>query len=289
MGNSVTPFLFHHPNFIFRNSENPILSFQDGSTLIHFSRIGASLISMDRAPFGSFVIGQGATENSLLTVVDKVVAWSKSNGVNNLLIKSFPEAYNPEQHALIKGALLKSGFVIQFTDVAQIVPVTDDAMKLNTHKKRRVRKAGELAYTFSHLPISFLEESYRLIVETRQNKGYPVTMSLNDLKTMFCEFPKAYMLFGAFDQKKLIAAAVCIEVNSQILYCFYIGDSLSHRTYSPVTFLVQGIYEFCKSQGFKIIDLGLSTDKGILNNGLYNFKKSFGSIDSVKLTFLKQL
>jgi hypothetical protein len=287
--NSVTSFLFHQPNFIFRNPENPIVSFQEESTLIHFSRIGDSLISMDRAPFGSFIIDQRATENSLLTVVDKVAAWSKSNGVSNLLIRSFPEVYNPEQHALIKGALLKSGFDIQFTDVAQIIPVTDEPMNLNTHKKRRVRKAVELTFTFSQLPISLLEKSYSLIVESRQTKGYPVTMSLDELTKMFREFPQAYMLFGAFDQKKLIAASVCIEVNSEILYCFYIGDSLSYRTYSPVTFLVQGIYEFgCKSR-FKIIDLGLSTDKGILNSGLYNFKKSFGTVDSVKLTFLKQL
>jgi hypothetical protein len=288
--NSVTSFLFHQPNFVFRDPEKPIVSFQEGSTLIYFSRIGDSLVSMDRAPFGGFIIEQRATEDNLLTVIHKVVAWSKSNGVTNLLIRTFPEMYNPQQHALIKDVLLKSGFDIQFTDVAQIIPVTGELMNLNTHKKRRVRKAGELAFTFSQLPISSLKESYRLIVESRQNKGYPVTMPLDDLTNMFREFPQAYMLFGAFDQKKLIAASVCIEVNKAILYCFYIGDSLAYRRYSPVTFLVQCIYEFCcKSRHFKIIDLGLSTDKGILNSGLHNFKKSFGSVDSVKLTFFKQL
>jgi hypothetical protein len=114
-------------------------------------------------------------------------------------------------------------------------------------------------------------------------------MSLDNLSKMFVEFPEEYMLFGVFHDERLVATAVCIEVNSDILYCFYLGDTLSYRSYSPVTFLVQGIYDFCQSRQFKMIDLGISTDKGIMNNGLYNFKKSFGSMDSVKLTFFKQL
>ena len=105
---------------------------------------------------------------------------------------------------------------------------------------------------------------------------------------MFKLFPGDYLLFGVFDKNKLIATSVCIKVNDKILYCFYIGDALAFRPHSPITLLINGIYEYCQTNDFKMLDLGISTDKGILNKGLYAFKKTFGSFDSYKLTFLKQ-
>jgi lipid II:glycine glycyltransferase (peptidoglycan interpeptide bridge formation enzyme) len=87
----------------------------------------------------------------------------------------------------------------------------------------------------------------------------------------------------------LIAASACIKVNDKILYSFYIGDALSFRPHSPTTLLINGIYRYCQARHYKILDLGISTDKGVLNEGLYAFKKTFGCFDSFKLTFLKQL
>jgi len=113
-------------------------------------------------------------------------------------------------------------------------------------------------------------------------------MTFKDLEAMFKLFPGNYLLFGVFDKNKLIATSVCIKVNDKILYCFYIGDALAFRPHSPITSLINGIYEYCQTNDFKMLDLGISTDKGILNKGLYAFKQTFGSFDSYKLTFLKQ-
>lgn len=114
-------------------------------------------------------------------------------------------------------------------------------------------------------------------------------MTLPDLIKTFEQFPAHYILFGVLDDEKIIAAAVTVVVSKEILYCFYIGDSLAYRPYSPVTFLVSGIYDYCIANNFKLLDLGISTDKGVLNKGLYSFKKSLGCIDSCKLTFEKIL
>ena len=114
-------------------------------------------------------------------------------------------------------------------------------------------------------------------------------MTLKDIEATFERFPDEYLLFGVFDKNKMVATSVSIKVNSKILYCFYIGDALTYRAYSPVTKLVDGIYRYCQVHYFKLLDLGLSSDKGVLNQGLYAFKKTFGTFDSHKLTYLKQL
>jgi hypothetical protein len=185
--------------------------------------------------------------------------------------------------------LHESGFTIKYEDITQAIPIQSGAMRLNTHKMRRLRKAEVSGFSFRELSLNFLEEGYSLIVGSRENKGYPITMSMKELEDMFALFPSEYLLFGVFDKHKLISVSVSIKVNTEILYCFYIGDDLAYRSHSPVTYLIHGIYEYCRSNHFKLLDLGISTDKGILNKGLYTFKKTFGSVDSPKLTFVKQL
>jgi len=281
-------FLFHKPEFIFRYPENQIITFEESGSKIHFSRIGNLLISLDKSPFGSFVITSGTTKNKLSSLVEKIEDWSRKEGIANLLIRSFPEIYEPEQNALIKETLIGSGFSIKYEDITQVIPVTEGSMHLNTHKKRRLRQAESLDFSFREIPLNHLEEAYSLIVESRESKGYPVTMTFRDLEAMFKLFPGDYLLFGVFDKNKLIATSVCIKVNDKILYCFYIGDALAFRPNSPITLLINGIYEYCQANYFEMLDLGISTDKGIINKGLYAFKKTFGSFDSYKLTFLKQ-
>ena len=290
MDNPASTFLFHRPEFIFRHSETEIITFEAHGSKIYFSRLGSLLISLDKSPFGSFVLTSRNTKSDLYSLVEKIVSWSKANGIASLIVRSFPEVYQPAHSTLIKNALSESGFSVKFEDITQVIHVpATNGINLNTHKKRRIRQAESKAFVFRQIPMDFLDEAYARIVESRESKGYPVTMTLRDLETMFKVFPNDYLLFGVFDQITLIATAVCIKISNEIMYCFYLGDALAYRRDSPITLLINGIFEYCKTHLFKILDLGLSTDKGVLNTGLYAFKKSFGSIDSQKLTFSKQL
>ena len=289
MDSPASTFLFHKPEFIFRHPENQTIIFEEEGSKIYFSFLGNLLISLDKSPFGSFVITSSTSRSSLISLVEKIEAWSRARGIASLMIRSFPEIYEPDQSALIKETLIGSGFSIKYEDITQVIPITESSMDLNTHKKRRLRQAASLDFSFREISLSYLEEAYSLIVESRESKGYPITMTFKDLEAMFKLFPTDYLLFGVFDKNKLIAASACIKVNNKILYCFYIGDDLAFRPHSPITVLINGIYRYCQASHFKMLDLGISTDNGVLNKGLYAFKKTFGSFDSHKSTFLKQL
>ncbi len=282
-------FLFHRHAFIFRNAETTAIPFDGPSAKIYFSNIGDSLISLNKAPFGSFILGPAVTRSDLISLVEKIQEWAIANDIINLTIRSFPDIYSPNHSSLIQNVLLVTGFYVKYEDITQVLHVSAGEMDLDTHKKRRIRKAKSLRYSFRQVTLDFLEEGYSLIVESRKNKDYPVTMTMKELKDMFILFPEEYLLFGVFDKTKMIAASVSIKINSEILYAFYIGDSIAYRSASPVTVLINGIHDFCGAHGIHLLDLGLSTDRGVLNKGLYEFKKSFGSFDSHKLTFEKLL
>jgi hypothetical protein len=51
--------------------------------------------------------------------------------------------------------------------------------------------------------------------------------------------------------------------------------------------LIEGLYEFCQKENFTLLDLGISTDKGLANEGLIRFKKNLGAKSALKLSFLK--
>lgn len=283
-------FIFHHPKFIFRNPETTVVLFEERSAEIYFSHNHDSLISLDASPFGSFVTDRGIKKDDLLSCLKKIEQWSGAHNITTVLIRSFPNAYQPRLSALIKETLLEFSFKVLYEDIAQVIDVTPGGrLALNTDKKRRLRNSDARGFQFRSLPPAFLEEGYSLIVQSRKNKGYPVTMSFEGVKNMFALFPDEYLLFGVFDKERMIAASVSVKISKDILYCFYLGDDLAYRTHSPVTILVTGIYEYCKANDFSTLDLGLSTDKGIMNKGLYTFKKTFGTVDSPKLTFIKEL
>lgn len=283
-------FLFHRPKFIFRDPQTSVIRFENQSAEIYFSNQRQSLISLHASPFGGFLTDREIKKVHLLDCLSKIHAWADSNGISEVVIRLFPNEYHPEFAAMITETLVEASFKVLYTDVTQYITVAGNAsMDLDTHKKRRLRNSNARGFQFRSLTSDFLDRAYALFVQSRDNKGYPVTMSLDGLRKMFALFPDEYLLFGVFDKEKLIAASVSIKVSEKILYCFYIGDDLEYRSHSPVTALVSGIYTYCKTNGFEMLDVGLSTDKGIVNKGLYVFKKSFGALEAPKLTFAKNL
>jgi len=138
---------------------------------------------------------------------------------------------------------------------------------------------------FKKLSVDTLPEAYELIKKAREDKNYPVTMSLEGLQNTFLRFPYNYNLFGVYSDNRLVSASVCIKVSNEIMYNFYVGDDLNYRKHSPVVYLLAELFNWCKHKGYNILDLGISTDKGVLNKGLFNFKANLGAQHSEKPTY----
>lgn len=283
-------FLFLQRRFIFREtSQTDLLSFEEQGLRIYFARINDILISMHRSPFGGVVSECSCDIPQVQKLLNAVESWAKQNNIKSIVVRLFPGIYAPDWSKVVRYGLSNSGYAVQYEDVSQVLPVKENGLQVDVHKKRRIRQAVNADYHFELLSPDHIEAAYSLIVESRLDKGYPVTMTLPELKETISQFPDKYLIFGVSVGSKLVAASVSIKVNDQILYTFYLGDHLEYRRHSPVTYLVAGIYDYCFKHGFELLDLGTSSDKGVINQGLYNFKKTFGAIDSFKPTFIKCL
>lgn len=283
------PILFHQPDFIFRDKTENVISFQNRTVAIYFTKKNHALVSLSKSPFGGIVLLNNDSDiaNETGKLFEEINSYVISNGIRSVQVTCSPLIYQPVNGELIVREFLKAGYSILYKDIAQVLVVNNNPLKLNTLRKRSIRQSIESGFVFYELKLNQLPQAYDLFVESRKRKGYPVTMTLDELTRMFILFPQQYKLMGVFDNGKLIAACVVIWVSPAILYYFYVGDDSEYRKCSPVTYLIENVYTYAQKQGATLFDLGISTDAGVLNVGLYGFKKSFGAVDSAKYTFVK--
>jgi hypothetical protein len=97
------------------------------------------------------------------------------------------------------------------------------------------------------------------------------------------------VLFGVFQDDKVVAASIAIRVTTQVLYNFYCDHDNQYDAVSPVVFLIEGIYQYCASQKIPLLDLGTSAVAGKPNFGLLEFKMRLHGQPTAKLTFQKNI
>ncbi len=112
-------------------------------------------------------------------------------------------------------------------------------------------------------------------------------MEWGPLKDMAVALPESVLGFGCYQGGEMVASAVCIRVNSQILYIFYWGESPGFESWSPVSLLAQSIYDYAASSGYRLLDAGTATLSGEPNHGLISYKKALGFVESLKITLEK--
>ncbi len=290
--NRKDSFFFHKKEFVTRDTNNDGELWQFVITIdnmpvgdIWFTINEQCATSLNRSPFGCFNIDH-LTESEMSNVTNQIVSCLQEE-TSAIKIVNHPSFYNKELSRVVDHTLTQIGFEKQI-EQAQYLPVKEEFKRMVSPSEKRYLNAAS-DFTFQELSIEVLEEAYDLFVESRENKGYPVTMSLEQLNSTFHQFPSNYRLFGLYDHHTLIAASVCIVINSSILYDFYHGDRLTYRKKSPVVPLLGNIYDLASKEGFEYLDLGVSTDRGAINEGLYSFKKNLGAISSDKVSYLFSL
>ena len=161
--------------------------------------------------------------------------------------------------------------------------------KIEAWEKRKLKQSKAKGLIGKSLPIRELEKVYNFILKCRQQRGQSLSMTWEELDETVNTFKESFFLFGTFFQKELTSASIAIQVNPSILYSFYAGHLKKFDSLSPVVLLTSGMYKFCGTHNFQLLDLGTSAIDGQPNFSLLDFKLRLGAVPSMKLTFEKQL
>ncbi len=262
---------------------------------IHFTEVSpGSWRSPARGTFGSFSQAEAVTPGDLELLLHGVERYLTTLGAEELVMVLPPGGHDAARVADSTRMLLHNGYTILHADINQDLQVDERTLpeRMSRGNLKRFRKCEREGWQFVQLPEEHHGQAYQLITDNRRRRGHPLTMTHEGLVTMDRLFPGRVPYFGLVRDghpDDMAASAICMRIDEHILYVFYWGDAADRQTLSPVVGLAAGIHEYCRHEGIRILDAGISTAQGVPNPGLMRFKHSLGFSESPRATLIKRM
>jgi acetyltransferase-like isoleucine patch superfamily enzyme len=239
------------------------------------------------APFGGFHFKNELLSTnticSFLTELKKYIVENKLKGIKLTLP---PDIYSPTINAKFINCLNNESFKIYTIDLTGWVDLESFVNKFKNQKARQyLNQSINLGLKFK--PVNDINEkiaAYNIIKENRENLNRPIYMTFNDLEDVNKVWQVDYFIVENRENEKL-ASAIIYQAHPYIAYAVFWGDNEKGRSLRAMNFLIFNIWKFYKENGFKYLDIGISTEKGIPNEGLIWFKESHDAITSLRYTF----
>ena len=129
-----------------------------------------------------------------------------------------------------------------------------------------------------------VERAYIVIKRNRQERGFPLRMTLQDVlatrKIINADF--FVMSYEGID----VAAAQVFHVAKDIAQVIYWGDLPQYSHLRTMNYFTYKVFEYYSQTNIQILDIGPSTEDGVPNYGLCEFKENIGCEVTLKHTLL---
>lgn len=270
--------------FYWQNVDNQLINCRFG--VIIQDKVAYSPL---RATFGGIEFSENILQEELLEFINQIIQFLQSLKIDSIVINSLPEGYFTNyQNEILHNCLSRLRFQIKYIEQNYEIPITNksfyDTVKGST-AKQLLRTYIKKGYVFQQEFNPDFTLIHAFIARSRERKNRPMTMNLKQLTEHFEKFSKKFNLFSVTYSNTTVAVGVTIKINDEILYTFYLADDEKYLRDSPTTFLLSGIYEYGKQNNYTILDFGIATSKGILNEGLIKYKQSLGAKMSEKKVY----
>jgi hypothetical protein len=171
-------------------------------------------------------------------------------------------------------------------DVNQHIEVifwNEHCMSRGNQKKKR--QLVRMNVEYRTMTLGEVGMCYEVLRENRTSRGAFVSMSQEEIEHCLINWPSEYRLVCVCLGDEILATALTVDIASDVRYVLYWADNLKYRSNSPVVYLSNSLIEEARSHGIRILDLGTSSLDGILDDGLFRFKKNLGAKESIKSTY----
>ena len=239
------------------------------------------------APFASMVgLRDGIAIEYFWEFVKLLNEFAKEKGAKSISIFLPPDIYDHQGNAKTVNALLGNGYEIVYEELnysLQLRNLDIAEYKINIPHNARKNLNISLKSNLKLVKCTDLEEkkeAYNIIRINRENKGYPLRMTLEQVLETIQIVENDFFLIKKNDCS--IAAAMTYHVTNQIVQVIYWGDIPGVGEYKPMNFLAYELIKYYQALGKTHLDIGPSTENGIPNFGLCSFKESIGCEISAK-------
>lgn len=246
-----------------------------------------NLLSPFSAPFGGLCFNRPQN----IEFIDEAVQQLKSFGEEHhkkTIITLPPTIYEQCQTAQCINSLSRAG-KISYNEINyhfNIPYFHNYESIIERNAKKNLHKALKEEFTFTHVCNDNTEDiirAYNVIKANREEHGYPLRMSVENVLNTIKIIPADFFILTHSGCD--VAAAQIFHVADGICQVIYWGDLRQYNSIRPMNYLAYRIFEHYYKEGIRILDIGPSTEHGIPNYGLCNFKESIGCSVSSRFTF----
>lgn len=244
------------------------------------------------APFGIFEKLQKHIKlEEIDEALDLLEQYARDKGIGSILFRLPPSFYDEAFISKIHNCLLRKGYKIDYCDLNYQIFISNMEHYMQTllrNAKKNLNHALKENFDFVHCDdIGEKQEAYKVIKSNRERKGYPLRMTCEQVMDTIKITEHDFFLLKS--QGVSIAAAIIFKVNSFCYQVVYWGDIEGYEAKRPMNMLAYKVCEFYCQKGIQVLDIGPSTEEGIPNYGLCDYKESIGCDVSTKHTYTKFL
>lgn len=130
-----------------------------------------------------------------------------------------------------------------------------------------------------------VERAYSVIRRNREERGFPLRMTQEQVWQTVSRVIRADF-FVLEHNGNDVAAAQVFHVADGIAQVVYWGDIRDYSALRPMNYLTHALFEHYHEAGLRILDIGPSTENGIPNYGLCQFKENIACSVTLKYSFV---
>lgn len=241
-------------------------------------------ISLPKCPSAGIEFFSEISERDADYFIEKILDHFPNRSIQ---IRQSPEFYQTYQVPEIESILQTRGFD-KTEEINHHVDLKDSNLFRRIHKMqiRKIEKCQDVGFTFQNGATMPHLEIYQFIKKCRNQQGLEPNISEEHFIRLLSQLPEHYGIFNVLSPAgELAACTITLKVNDTIVYNFLPAFDRKFKEYSPIALLNYEMYGDLKSQGFKYLDLGISSINGEPQKGLVDFKERMGGINSNRCTY----
>jgi len=241
------------------------------------------------APFGCFSF---LHEKNGIDVIDESIQvldeYLKEKNISSIKLILPPLCYNVSFLSKVISSLIRNNYKMSIIDINHIFKTSffDEKYKENIYRNARKNLNIALKQNFVFQKTENISLVYSIVSKNRELRGFPLRMTLEQVKETI-KIVKHDAFVVELNQD-YVASALIYYVANNIVQIIYWGDIPEFSSVKTMNFLSYKVFEYYKNTGIEIIDIGPSTENGIPNYGLCDFKESIGCCVESKFTFEKR-
>lgn len=270
--------------FIFNNGKNRfglIAGIKDGVLKCPFS-----------ATFGIF--SEITHNNGIQHYYDAIKAlieWCKQQPIKQIILCCPPTIYNKNHITKFQNALFCNNFQLLDYDVNFEYDLSKFKLgyieNLLSDARRNLKIALKEDLYFEKT--NDIDSVYAIIKQNRAEKGFPLWMSLDDIKNTN-HIIKSDFFIVKDNNNTNIASTYVQKITPKIVNVVYWGNLQKYDKLYPMNFNAYKTFEYYSNKkNIDFISIGTSTKDSIPNAGLCAFKTSIGCSCSPKLNFILEV